>query len=230
VLWLLVAVIVVSTVIFSGTKWTWAEALPVLWLGGASLFVMRLGPLFAEVTALACSSGWRHADRPATVRPLPFIAIDALLMVSMAVPLAVAESRCPTIGGPSAVDIVAAGALDSPQVRGRLELPFDWGEYAIWHFGPRLRVSMDGRRETVYSESTIELQSAVAHGGSDGIAFLDRVRPEYVWLPQATGGATRQWLLTHGYRLDVTTPDSFIATRADLPVLGPGTPLRRCFP
>jgi hypothetical protein len=28
----------------------------------------------------------------------------------------------------------------------------NWGEYAIWHLSPRMRVSIDGRRETVYSD------------------------------------------------------------------------------
>lgn len=29
---------------------------------------------------------------------------------------------------------------------------FDWGEYCIWHLGPRIKVAIDGRRETVYSD------------------------------------------------------------------------------
>ena len=37
--------------------------------------------------------------------------------------------------------------------RGNLAVPFTWGEYAIWHLGPRVKVSIDGRRETVYSDA-----------------------------------------------------------------------------
>ena len=33
--------------------------------------------------------------------------------------------------------------------QGRLLVWFDWGEYAIWHMGPGVQVSFDGRRETV---------------------------------------------------------------------------------
>ena len=36
------------------------------------------------------------------------------------------------------------------QLRGRMVTFFDWGQYAIWHKPDALRVSMDGRRETVY--------------------------------------------------------------------------------
>ena len=31
-------------------------------------------------------------------------------------------------------------------------MPYDWGEYVLWHLGPGVKVSMDGRRETVYSD------------------------------------------------------------------------------
>ncbi|WP_165219179.1 hypothetical protein [Aquisphaera insulae] len=38
------------------------------------------------------------------------------------------------------------------QAEGNMAVPFDWGEYVLWHLGPRVRVSMDGRRETLYAE------------------------------------------------------------------------------
>jgi hypothetical protein len=37
--------------------------------------------------------------------------------------------------------------------RGNLAVPFTWGEYALWHLGPAVKVSIDGRRETVYSDA-----------------------------------------------------------------------------
>jgi hypothetical protein len=38
-------------------------------------------------------------------------------------------------------------------VSGNLANEFNWGEYLIWHLGPRIKVSVDGRRETVYPPS-----------------------------------------------------------------------------
>ena len=38
---------------------------------------------------------------------------------------------------------------------GNLVVDFDWGEYVIWHLGPRIKVSIDGRRETVYSSQAL---------------------------------------------------------------------------
>jgi hypothetical protein len=42
--------------------------------------------------------------------------------------------------------------LKQCEVRGNMAVPFDWGEYVIWNLGPGVKVSMDGRRETVYSD------------------------------------------------------------------------------
>jgi hypothetical protein len=109
-------------------------------------------------------------------------------------------------------------------------LPFNWGEYAIWHFGPRLRVSIDGRRETVYSDRVVEIQSAAAHGLPDGLDYLQHTRPDYVWLSSTAGAPAAAWLKANGYRMDVDTGQSFIATRSDLAPLTIAAPLSRCFP
>jgi hypothetical protein len=46
----------------------------------------------------------------------------------------------------------AIALLKQSGFRGNLAVPFTWGEYALWHLGPGVKVSIDGRRETVYSE------------------------------------------------------------------------------
>ena len=53
-------------------------------------------------------------------------------------------------GGDYPVRAIALIKASVPQ--GNLAIHFNWGEYAIWHLGPQIKVSMDGRRETVYSE------------------------------------------------------------------------------
>ena len=42
------------------------------------------------------------------------------------------------------------------KLKGNLAVPFNWGEYVIWHL-PECRCSMDGRYETVYPDSTVQL-------------------------------------------------------------------------
>jgi hypothetical protein len=46
----------------------------------------------------------------------------------------------------------AIALLKQSGVHANMAVPFDWGEYVIWHLGPNVKVSMDGRRETVYSD------------------------------------------------------------------------------
>jgi hypothetical protein len=46
----------------------------------------------------------------------------------------------------------AVALLKGSGVRGNLAVPYDWGEYVLWHLGPGVKVSIDGRRETVYSD------------------------------------------------------------------------------
>ena len=95
---------------------------------------------------------------------------------------------------------------------------FNWGEYALWHLGPRLRVSMDGRRETVYTDLRLAEYQAIVHGRPEGLAALAEWRAEYAWLP-ASSHATKAWLLANGYRVDFESAVSFVAVRSDLPGL-----------
>lgn len=48
----------------------------------------------------------------------------------------------------------AVALLERGGFRGNIAVPFDWGEYVIWHLGPAAKVSIDGRRETIYSDES----------------------------------------------------------------------------
>ena len=207
-------------------------------LAFASARVMRIESLFVVVGAVLLGPWLRERwpTRPEAPRRLPDSAQPAaalaftVMATGAAVALAIHGLSCVREFGAWVPDATTAQALDDAQA-GRLVTFFDWGEYALWHFGPRLRVSMDGRRETVYSEARLEEHDAILAGKPAGLASLAAWRAEYVWLP-STAATTRQWLASHGYRIDVDGSRSFVAVRADLPVLrakGPGT-RADCFP
>jgi len=125
-------------------------------------------------------------------------------------------------------DLTAAAQLNG--LSGNLWTTFDWGEYAIWHFGPALRVSIDGRRETVFSDAVIQLNRAAEHGDRAALARMASLGTDYVWLP-STRTEARAWLEANGYRVDVETPASFIAVRGDLRKLAAaGNVSPPCFP
>ena len=66
----------------------------------------------------------------------------------------------------------AVALLKRSGIRGNLAVPFDWGEYAIWHLGPSLKVSIDGRRETVYSDRSYRQSRDLERGTGAWDALL----------------------------------------------------------
>jgi hypothetical protein len=158
----------------------------------------------------------------------------AAVIGSVAIVAAVVVSRrtlaCVAVDGrlPEAAPV----ALLERAPGGRLVTFFDWGEYALWHLGPSIRVSMDGRRETVYSDARLADHDAILAGTARGLALLDEWQPDYVWLPASSRG-TREWLTARGYRIDFSSARSFVAVRPGVPPLVPAaasSQIPRCFP
>jgi hypothetical protein len=207
-------------------------ALVVLALAG--LRVARVAPMLGVAAAILL------APRFAAIWPRrPFVLRTAaerwtILIATLA--LAVAASAiarlsfsCIPIDHALRPDPMAVALLKNAPP-GRLVTFFNWGEYAIWHFGPNLRVSMDGRRETVYSDRRIAEHDGILRGSAEGFAALAEWQPEYVWLPAASG-TTRHWLEGHGYRIAQSSEESFVAIRGDLRVpLADAPPASACFP
>jgi len=50
--------------------------------------------------------------------------------------------------------------LSRAEAVGNLATPFGWGSYCSWRLYPRIQVSMDGRYEAAYPESTFQLNNA----------------------------------------------------------------------
>ena len=75
-------------------------------------------------------------------------------------------------------DAIAARALLNAAPPGRIAVAFDWGEYVIWHFGPTLQVAYDPKYDLVYSPRAIAEQDAVEKAEPEGLAFLQRTRPD----------------------------------------------------
>ena len=206
-------------------------------LAYASLRVERLAPL-CVVSAIVLMSPIVLARWRATSLASDPISRTAawglgLAVLCLAVGSGTATARtasCISMDGSWIPDRVAGRALAASRPHGRIVTFFDWGEYAIWHLSPALRVSIDGRRETIYSDTVLKAHDAMNAGTPDGIAYLQRLAPEYVWLP-ASSARVRQWLETHNYRIDIQTPDSFVAVRTSEPTLSMGARAPAgCFP
>jgi hypothetical protein len=192
--------------------------------------VARLGPLFVLATTVLLGSRRGESKAAAPQRQTARVVIDAFA-VAAAVLVGTSIGAIPHCISTSYRNSPDTAAGESLRGRaGRLVTVFGWGEYALWHFGPALQVSIDGRRETIYSDAVVREQIAIASGSATGLRALERLVPEYVWLP-SSADATANWLKSHGYVEDVRTPRSFVARRSDVPPLRAwdGQPAA-CFP
>jgi hypothetical protein len=71
----------------------------------------------------------------------------------------------------------AVALMDRAGAKGNLIVDFDWGEYVIWHLGPRIKVSIDGRRETVYSARALARDLDFREGRPGWRALLETGHP-----------------------------------------------------
>jgi hypothetical protein len=133
--------------------------------------VMLLGPVFGRP---------RQQDRASSLQRKFVPAGMALLVVVLWTAL-VAGSRCLDMSIWHYPEPEATAFLEGHS--GRLLTPFNWGEYAIWHLAPALEVSMDGRRETVYSEGLVHAHHRLVRGEPGSTALVRELAPDFVWLP-----------------------------------------------
>jgi hypothetical protein len=187
--------------------------------------VMRIGPLFVAATMILLAPSLSEAARaiPGRLRTLRapsttaawLSVIPAICVIAVAAREVASASRCIPIAGDWIPDAPALVALRDGEARGNLVTWFSWGEYALWHLAPKMKVSIDGRRETLYSDVTLLGHEAFYRGDPAGLAFIDGLKPDYVWLPD-TQGHTKSLLASRGFRLDVDDGVSFIAVRSGL--------------
>ena len=74
--------------------------------------------------------------------------VIALVAITASLP----NFQCIRMDGREPFPVKAVALLKQSNAAGNIAVHFDWGEYVLWHLGPRIKVSIDGRRETVYSE------------------------------------------------------------------------------
>lgn len=96
--------------------------------------------------------------------------------------------------------VAAVRALEDSGATGNLAVSFTWGEYALWHLAPDLRVSMDGRRETVYSEPIYAEHLQFLYGTGSWDDLLER-RPTDAALVERGGPTFNLLSLKPGWTL-----------------------------
>jgi hypothetical protein len=166
----------------------------VVMLGVGSLQVSRLLAFFGITVVvllgreaiMALERFRRRREQPDQLPGRRAAAAAAVIACAVMIGGGVVSARnasCVRMDSPGLPEPEVAQFAAAQQLRGRLAVWFDWGEYAIWHLGPALPVSIDGRRETVYSDEILKRHLNFYFVPSTRQEFLDEVRPDYIWLP-----------------------------------------------
>ena len=162
------------------------------------LFALSLLVLAAEHVADAWER-WRLPRLDPTRRRVWVGAVQIVAGMSFAV-LALPRFACIRLD-PFAFSFPAraVAVLKRSEVGGNLAVPFVWGEYVLWHLGPGVKVSIDGRRETVYSDRSYRQSLDFERGTGDWEAMLKP--PTDMVLSPSTAPTTGLMDRTAGWRL-----------------------------
>ena len=95
------------------------------------------------------------------------------------------------LDGASMPEPQAVTMLAGQSAGGRVLVWFNWGEYAIWHLSPRMQVSIDGRRETVYSDRVQTRHFDFFFDRPGSATLPDDLGADYIWIPRILPAAHR---------------------------------------
>lgn len=200
--WLTACSVLVIAAAHARSREDWIHVAMVAVLGALAVRVSRIDAFFALAAVFAAASVTAKPERAAAgSKPLeasPAFAIAfALCVLAAAVALV---PRVFTVRVPNGLmpDSEVAAYARGQKLHGDVLTWFDWGEYLIWHFGPELKVSIDGRRETVYSAELVDGHMRFYSGTDDQWRYPDTLKADYVWIPKQLP-VVRE-LRLHGWR------------------------------
>jgi len=168
-------------------------------LGAASMMVARLQAFFAVgVLFLVGPAVLRAYQTARAIEVTPVVRPPSRVMAAFALAITTAALVMTTINvthlridprwtpEPGGVSFLNA----QPPGR-RVLIWFDWGGYALWHLAPRMRISMDGRRETVYSPDLQDRHLRFYFDAPGGSSLPTDLAADYVWIPRTLPAVQR---------------------------------------
>lgn len=212
----------------------WWRTLPAIVLALLSVKVARLEGLFALAAVVLAAPGYRACGRPfvahaARLRDVLIVGLLCLGGVGASFAAASRTATCLPLmtdrqyGTPEAEAVLF---LTRNHVSGRLLTWFDYGQYAVWHLAPAIRVSYDGRRETVYS-TTVQRDHLEFYAGN--AEYARRIGADSIWLPKDL--PVVRHLLADGWHAAFTGSRSVILAAEPGPYVQPSPYAGpRCFP
>jgi len=233
-LWLLPTAVVVAAIRYR------TRPIPLPWLVIVALLavgsfrVIRLVGFYSLATAFLVVPflPLALATEPRRLESTRQLVFSAAAVIAIVVAVSSFGGRI-NMAAPYLPEQEASAYVTSHRLEGRMFTWFDYGEYAIWHFSPAIRVSMDGRRETVYSKRIRDVHADIYRNTPGAVDALATLRPDYVWLP--VNAPVLPALEAAGWQRGFSGPRSVILYRAGLPqapttIVSSSSPEPRWFP
>jgi hypothetical protein len=192
-LWLIAFIIMTLGVVLGGREKLRVERLVVgLALAAASLRVARLLAFFGLASVflfapLICEAYQRRrAARQFGSSPLLRVGFAGVAFAIGVFTIGIVYNNFwqVRLDAASLPEPEAVALLNQQPAGKRILVWFNWGEYAIWHLSPRMQVSIDGRRETVYSDTVQTRQFDFYFDRRGGATLPDDLRADYIWVPR----------------------------------------------
>lgn len=183
-----------------------AGLLPLLAMRHLPLFALAVAVLGARPLAIRWAPAIAALGKIAGRLPVPPAGLAAA-GVALLLIRAISEGGAIPCARPGAFEVPARAVelLERSGASGGIAIHFDWGEYAIWHLGPRVRVAIDGRRETAYPRAAYDRSLRFLKGGERWDELLED--PETVlalvprgWPCSPLLGLSPGWELVHADR------------------------------
>ena len=187
-LWLIPAGVAVAAVVRARDRIDWTKVVLVALLAFAALRVSRLDAFFTLATVFLLGPQLSRARASLTSDSIPAASARTwrlTLATVVVVVVLVGVWQLPRIKvGPGSPETDSAHFIRDQRLEGRMLTWFDWGEYAIWHLSPRIRVSIDGRRETIYTNDVVSRHFAFYSAMPGSEDYADLMGADYIWLPR----------------------------------------------
>ncbi|RMG39714.1 MAG: hypothetical protein D6719_12685 [Candidatus Dadabacteria bacterium] len=167
----------------------------------------RFMPFFALSALIYGLSGWNrfwnrikdtHVRSCLLItRSASFVLIISALAAACFVPYRLFQFRLNYKGYP----LSALRWLRENNLPGNLLVDFNNGSYALWRLYPKIKISLDGRYEELYPESTVNLVSSALNPRSENFQVaLKELNPDYILLKKGWGAYGSQHSYISWYR------------------------------
>lgn len=142
--------------------------MPLFGLTCAVLTAEHVADVWNRASPVLSATG-NHASQSSWFTAASFVIASVLITASLP------NFQCIRIDGrKTKFPVKAVALLKQSNATGNMAVHFDWGEYVLWHLGPRIRVSIDGRRETVYSDRPYAENLRFTSGLGDWDGILEK--------------------------------------------------------